>query len=104
MSERNHRQWAEWFYYNHSDYLDQEIYNRYGIEFNLSKKKKIDLFTNILSKHWSTIHKMTFSMKCQLYWSRIKDSKRQVVLSLKVNRKNYFIAKKNKDKWKNGKK
>ena len=83
--------------------MNEILYARYGIEFNMSKKDKIKLYNEILSKHWTAIHKMTFKMHCQLFWSKIKDSKREVVLSFKVFPKNYFERLKFRKKWKNGK-
>ncbi|MHA2010707.1 MAG: hypothetical protein ACW980_25645 [Promethearchaeota archaeon] len=84
--------------------MNEILYARYGIEFDMSKEEKIKLYREILTHHWRSIHKITFKMHCQLFWSKIKDRKREVVLSFKVFPRNLFIRQKHKNKWKNGKK
>ena len=76
------------------DELDEGLYEKYGIELNMTTREKENFIKDVLRDYWYSIHAVTFQNRSELYWSRLKDGKRRLVLAFLVDAENLNIRRK----------
>jgi len=76
------------------DRLDEDLYEKYGIELDMTSREKEKFIKEVLKSYWKSIHAVTFKKNCELYWSRWKDNKKRLVLAFLVDADNLLIRRK----------
>lgn len=91
---RNHNKWARWYIENHVEELDELLFEKYGLELNLTTRQKETFIKNILAAVWKSIHNVTFANRNELYWCRRVNGKGELVLAILVEPENLHVRRK----------